>query len=336
MAADTNTQVRLASRPEGLPTREHWSLNEEPIGEPAAEGQVLVEVAYISLDPAMRGWIRAGRSYIDPVEVGDVMRAGGVGVVAASNHPGFQPGDQVVGLTGVQTHAIVDGADLTKVSDQLAPLSTYLGPLGMPGMTAYFGLLDVGALAEGDTVLISGAAGAVGSIAGQIAKAKGAGRVVGIAGSDQKCRHIVDELGFDAAINYKTETVLAAINAHCPKGVDLYFDNVGGGILDDALACLRRGARVVICGAISQYNALDEIRGPRNYLSLLINRARMEGFIIFDYRERFGEALTELAGWVATGKIAYRETIVEGIETFPETFQRLFSGEKLGKLIIRV
>ena len=336
MTTRDNVQIRLAARPDGLPTDQHWRITAESVREDLNNGEVLVEVRYISLDPAMRGWIREGRSYIEPVEVGAVMRAGGVGTVLASKHSGFSEGDQVLGITGVQTFTVVNGVELNKVSDQLAPLSAFLGVIGMPGLSAYFGLLDVGALKEGDTVLISGAAGAVGSVAGQIAKNRGAGRVVGIAGSDEKCRHLVDDLGFEGAINYKTEAVQERIRALCPAGVDVYFDNVGGETLDDALLCLREGARVVICGAISQYNNLDDVRGPKNYLSLLINRARMEGFVIFDYRDRFPEAFMEMAGWLAAGKLKYRETVVRGIETFPEAFLRLFSGEKLGKLIIEV
>ncbi|MFH2006778.1 MAG: NADP-dependent oxidoreductase [bacterium] len=336
MTSESNLQVRLASRPESLPGPEHWTISTTPIVEPTKEGQVLVGVRYISLDPAMRGWIRAERSYIDPVEVGAVMRAGGVGTVLSSKHPDFAEGDQVLGITGVQSHALVDGGELNPIDERLAPLPTFLGALGMPGLTAYFGLLDVGALAPGDTVLISGAAGAVGSVAGQIARNKGAGRVVGIAGTDEKCRHIVDELGFDGAINYRTDPVRQKIGELCPKGVDLYFDNVGGQILDDALLCLGRGARVVICGAISQYNNLGDVQGPKNYLSLLVHRARMQGFIVFDYRERYPEAFKELAGWLAAGKLTHRETIVPGLETFPETFLRLFSGDKLGKLILQV
>mgnify|MGYP001812767715 CR=1 FL=1 len=336
MTTFDNLQVRLAARPEGLPTKEHWTITSSPVSELTGDGQVLVQVADSSVDPAMRGWIREGASYVEPVEVGDVMRAGGVGTVVASKHEGFAPGDQVVGLTGVQAHAVIDGAGLTKVSDQLAPLPTFLGVLGMPGLSAYFGLLDVGALAEGDTVLISGAAGAVGSVAGQIARIKGARRVVGIVGNDDKRQHIVADLGFDGAIDYKTEPVKDRIRELCPDGVNVYFDNVGGPILDDALLCLARGARVVICGAISQYNDLDNPRGPQNYLSLLTNRARMEGFIIIDYQERYAEAFTEMAGWFAAGKLSHRQTVVAGIETFPETFQRLFSGDKLGKLVIQV
>lgn len=336
MTDDSNLQVRLAARPVGLPTAETWNIAPVPVPEPTHEGEVLVKLSYISLDPAMRGWIADRKSYVEPVAIGAVMRAGGVGTVVASQHPDFAAGDQVLGMTGAQSYALIAGRELTKVSDKLAPLPAFLGVLGMPGMTAYFGLLDVGALKKGDTVLISGAAGAVGSVAGQIARNKGAGRVVGIAGSDEKCRHIVEDLGFDAAINYKTQKVLDAIRESCPDRVDVYFDNVGGSILDDALACLARGARVVICGAISQYNAESAMRGPANYMSLLVNRARMEGFLVFDYRARFPEALTEMAGWLAAGKLVHRETIVKGLETFPQTFLRLFSGEKLGKLIIEV
>ncbi len=335
MIDDSNLQVRLAARPVGLPTAETWSIGPAPVPQPKQNGEVLVKLAYISLDPAMRGWIEERKSYVEPVAAGAVMRGGGVGTVMASRHPDFAEGDQVVGMTGVQSYAVMAGRELTKVSDELAPLPTFLGALGMPGMTAYFGLLDVGALKEGDTVLISGAAGAVGSIAGQIAKNKGAGRVVGIAGSDEKCRHIVDELGYDAAINYKTQKVVDAIRETCPDGIDVYFDNVGGSILDDALACLRRGARVVICGAISQYND-RAMRGPANYMSLLVNRARMQGFLVFDYRDRYAEAFAEMASWLSAGKLVHRETIVKGLETFPQTFLRLFSGEKLGKLIIEV
>ncbi|MBW2523199.1 MAG: NADP-dependent oxidoreductase [Deltaproteobacteria bacterium] len=336
MTTSDNLQVRLAARPEGMPTQEHWTISSTPVPELTDDGQVLVKVAYISVDPAMRGWIRQGASYVEPVAVGDVMRAGGAGTVVASNHEGFAAGDQVVGLTGVQSHVVIDGAGLTKVSGELAPLPTFLGVLGMPGLSAYFGLLDVGALAEGDTVLISGAAGAVGSAAGQIARIKGARRVVGIVGSDDKGQHLTTDLGFDGAINYRTEPVKDRIRDLCPEGVNVYFDNVGGPILDDALLCLARGARVVICGAISQYNDLDHPRGPQNYLSLLTHRARMEGFIIVDYQQRYPEAFMEMAGWFAAGKLHHRQTVVQGIETFPETFQRLFSGDKLGKLVIQV
>lgn len=335
MANEENLQVRLAARPEGMPTRRHWDVGRTKIVKPS-DGEVLVRTSFVSIDPAMRGWLRDVRSYLPPVAVGDVMRAGGVGTVVASKHPGFKEGDQVVGHLGVQSHALVQGGGLRKVSERVAPLSTFLGVLGMPGLTAYFGVTDVGSVAEGDTVLVSAAAGAVGSVAGQVARNRGAGRVVGIAGSDEKCRHLVEDLEFDAAINYTTESVGERIRAHCPAGLDVYFDNVGGETLDEALACLGQGARVVLCGAISQYNNLENVRGPGNYLSLLVNRARMQGFIVSDYAERYENALREMAGWLAEGKLKYRETVVQGLETFPETFQRLFSGEKIGKLLIQV
>lgn len=336
MSTQENLQVRLASRPEGMPGREHWSITARPIAQPAERGLILVKVAYLSVDPAMRGWLRKERSYIEPVEVGDVMRAGGVGTVVASRHPDLEEGDKVLGLTGIQSYALMDGDDATKISEELAPLPAYLGVLGMTGMTAYFGLLDVGQMAEGERVLISGAAGAVGSVAGQIARLRGAARVVGIAGGEDKCRHVVDDLGFHGAIDYRSEDVGEGIERLCPDGVDVYFDNVGGPILDAALLRLRRSARVVLCGAISQYNDMDRVRGPSNYLSLLVNRARMQGFIVFDYRDRFPEAFMKMAAWRAEGELVHRETIVPGIESFPETFQRLFSGDKLGKLIIEV
>jgi len=335
MTHERNFQVRLASRPEGMPTRRHWELISTDIVGPS-EGEVLVRTAFVSLDPAMRGWVRDAKSYIPPVAIGDVMRAGGVGTVMASRHPGFEEGDHVVGHLGVQSHALVKGDALRTVSEALAPLSAYLGVLGMPGMTAYFGMTDVGAIQAGDTVLVSAAAGAVGSVAGQVARHKGAGRVVGIAGSDEKCRHVVERLGFDAAIDYKTEPVRERIGQLCPGGLDVFFDNVGGDILDDALSHLRLRARVVLCGAISQYNNLENVRGPRNYLSLLVKRARMQGFVVSDYVDQYGRATGEMTGWLADGTLTHHETIVKGLETFPETFQRLFSGDKLGKLLIEV
>jgi NADPH-dependent curcumin reductase CurA len=299
------------------------------------EGELLVGVTHISLDPAMRGWLRDVRSYVPPVGLGEVMRAGAVGTVLASRHPKFHVGQQVSGLFGVQSHAISNGKGVSAIHTDIAPPSAFLGVLGMPGLTAYFGLLDIGALKEGDTVLISGAAGAVGSVVGQLARIRGAGRVVGIAGTDAKCAHLVDDLGFDAAINYKTESVKARIKETCPQGVDVYFDNVGGDILDAALTRIARGARIVLCGAISQYNK-DQMVGPKNYMALLVQRARMEGFVVFDHHKRYREAIGEMAGWIAEGKLTYRETVVDGLETFPETFKRLFTGEKLGKLVLRV
>jgi NADPH-dependent curcumin reductase CurA len=335
MSTERNFQVRLVARPEGMPTRQHWAMGSTEVVDPS-DGEVLVRTAFISIDPAMRGWLRDVKSYLPPVAIGDVMRAGGVGTVIASKHPDLKEGEQVVGHLGVQSHSLVRGEALRRVSDKVAPLSTFLGVLGMPGMTAYFGMTDVGALEVGDTVLVSAAAGAVGSIAGQVARNRGAGRIVGIAGSDEKCRHVVEDLGYHAAINYKTEPVGEKIQEQCSAGIDVYFDNVGGELLDDALSHLRRGARIVLCGAISQYNNLENVRGPRNYLSLLVNRARMQGFIVSDYADQYRSAIREMAGWLAEGKLRHQETVVQGLETFPETFQRLFSGEKLGKLLIQV
>jgi NADPH-dependent curcumin reductase CurA len=329
-----NHQFRLAARPTGLVGREHFDYVEEPV--PAlVDGQVLVKILYVSLDPAMRGWMSEGRSYIPPVQIGEVMRAGTVGVVAESKSERFAPGDHVTSWLGVQEYAVCDENAVFKIDAYAAPLTTYLGALGMPGMTAYFGLLDVGAPKEGETVVVSGAAGAVGSVVGQIAKLKGC-RVVGIAGGPEKCAWIVDELSFDAAIDYKSENVPDALRKHCPEGVDVYFDNVGGEILDAVLARLARGARVPLCGAISQYNKMDSMRGPSNYMSLLVNRARMQGFVVIDYMSRYPEATREMAGWIAEGKLVAREDVVEGFEGFPEALQKLFAGENVGKLVLKV
>ena len=330
-----NHQVRLAARPSGLPRPSDWGHTEEPVPTPA-DGELVVAISHISLDPAMRGWMNAGASYIEPVEIGDVMRAGAVGWVLASEHAGFAVGEHVYGNFGVQEYALSDGRGVVKVDPSLAPLETYLGTLGMPGMTAYFGLLDVGRLQEGDTVVVSGAAGAVGSVVGQIAKIKGC-RVIGIAGGEEKCRWLTDDLGFDAAIDYKAEDVRLALRTAAPKGVDVYFDNVGGAILDAVLTRLARGARIVICGAVSQYNATDSVQGPSNYLALLVSRASMTGMVVFDYAARYGEAAAELAGWMREGRLVSREDVVEGgIDDFHDTLLKLFAGENVGKLVLRI
>jgi NADPH-dependent curcumin reductase CurA len=330
----TNHQFRLAARPVGLPKRSDWQYIEEPVREPA-DGEVVVKVLYLSLDPAMRGWMNEGKSYIPPVGIGEVMRAGGVGRVIASKDSSRAVGDYVYGTLGIQEYAVVKANTVTKVDPKIAPLPVYLGTLGMPGMTAYFGLLDVGQPQAGDTVVVSGAAGAVGQVVGQIAKIKGC-RVVGIAGGRAKCDYVTKDLGFDAAIDYKNEDVKEALRKHCPKGVNVYFDNVGGDILDAVLTQLARGARIVICGAISQYNNTEGVNGPRNYLSLLVNRARMQGMVVFDYADRYAEAGREMAGWMAQGKLKTREDIVAGLETFPETLLKLFKGENTGKLVLKV
>lgn len=331
----TNHQFRLAARPAGLAKRSDWNYTEEPVRDPGP-GEVLVKALYISLDPAMRGWMNEGRTYIDPVEIGAVMRAGAAGRVIASQNPAFAVGDYVTGVLGVQEYALVDAKaakGLNKVDTKLAPLPVYMSALGLTGLTAYFGLLEIGQPKAGDTVVVSGAAGATGMVVGQIAKVKGC-RAVGIAGGPEKCRFVTD-LGFDACVDYKSENVMQALRQHCPNGINVYFDNVGGEILDAALANLARGARVVICGAISQYNS-SSIQGPRNYLALLVQGARMEGFVVFNYAARYAEAAREMAGWMAAGKLKAKVDIVDGFQTFPESFLRLFRGENMGKLLIKV
>jgi NADPH-dependent curcumin reductase len=331
----TNHQVRLAARPTGLPKPSDWDFTEEPVPSPAA-GEFVVRTSYVSLDPAMRGWMNAGASYIEPVEIGDVMRAGAVGEVIASEHPGFTVGDHVYSDFGVQEYALSDGRGVFKVDPSLAPLPTYLGTLGMTGMTAYFGLLDTGRLKDGETVVVSGAAGAVGSVVGQIAKIKGC-RVIGIAGGEEKCRWLTEELGFDAAIDYKSEDVRRALREVAPDRVDVYFDNVGGEILDAVLTRLARGARIVICGAVSQYNATEGVYGPKNYLSLLVARASMTGMVVFDYAPEFPKAMGEIAGWMGEGRLVSREDILDGgIDAFHDCLLALFAGENVGKLVLRV
>jgi NADPH-dependent curcumin reductase CurA len=281
----------------------------------------------------MRGWMNAGASYIPPVEIGAVMRAGATGRVTASGHPGFDVGEYVYGAFGVQEYASSDGRGVVKLDTSLAEPTTYLGALGMTGLTAYFAMLDVGRIREGDTVVVSGAAGAVGSVAGQIAKIKGC-RVIGIAGGEEKCRMLVEELGFDAAIDYKSENVRTALREHAPGGVDVYLDNVGGDVLDAVLTRLARGARIVISGAVSQYTA-DRVQGPANYLSLLVARASMTGMVVFDYADRYAEATAELAGWVREGRLVCREHVVRGSVTdFPDVLLMLFTGQNTGKLIL--
>jgi hypothetical protein len=329
-----NRQWRLAARPRGLPVATDWDFRSEPIAEPSGE-EILVRVLYISLDPAMRGWMNDGRSYVPPVGIGEVMRAVGVGRVIASGHPDFKTGDHVSGAFGVQEYAISDGRGVVRVAADAAPMTQYLSVLGMPGMTAYFGLLDIGRPVAGETVVVSAAAGAVGQIVGQIAKIKGC-RVVGIAGGAEKCRFIVDELGFDAAVDYKTEDVRVALREQCPDRVNVYFDNVGGDILDLVLTRLARHARIVICGSISQYNNQGPMRGPANYMTLLVDRARMEGFVVFDYAKRYAEAAQDMAGWLADGRLKSVEQVDTGIEHFPETLLKLYSGENFGKLILAV
>ncbi len=329
-----NQQIILKERPVGVPDKSTWELIETPISDPG-EGEILVEQYYISLDPAMRGWLNDAKSYIPPVGIGEVMRSGSAGKVIKSNNPKFKEGDYVYGWGGVQQYSVSDGASFYKVDPSLVSLTVYTGTLGMPGMTAYFGILEVGKIKKGDIVLVSGAAGAVGSVVGQIAKIKGC-TVIGIAGGPEKCKYLIDELGFDGAIDYKNESIRDRIKELCPKGIDVYFDNVGGDILDHALAALRMHARVVICGAISQYNNKKAVKGPSNYLSLLVNRATMQGMVVMDYAKDYGKAGMEMGMWMAQGKLKSREDVYEGIENFYDTFLRLFSGQKMGKLILKI
>jgi NADPH-dependent curcumin reductase CurA len=329
----TNQQFRLAQRPTGLPSRDTWELTEEPIADPQ-EGQVVVEVLYASLDPAMRTWLNEGRSYVPPVAIGEVMRALGVGRVIASSDPRLAEGDHVHGTFGIQRYATMPGDEMVKITDDRVPLTSHLNALGIPGITAYFGLLEIGRPQEGETVVVSAAAGAVGSLAGQIAKIKGC-RAVAVAGGEEKCRLVTERFRFDATVDYKAGGTAKALRQQCPDGIDVYFDNVGGEVLEAALTHLARHARIVICGAISQYNDGAMI-GPRNYMNLLVSRARMEGFVVFDYRKRYAEALSAIAGWLSDGKLVSHEHVVPGFETFPETLLMLYRGENTGKLVLGV
>ena len=329
-----NTVVRLVKRPSGMVTPDCFTILPEAVGEPA-EGEITVKVAFVSLDPAMRGWMTDRKSYIPPIGLGDVMRAGIVGEVVKSNAVQFAVGDFVSGWGGAAQYFTGPAMMFTKVDPSLAPLERLIGGLGMPGLTAYFGLLEVGAMQPGETVVVSGASGAVGAMVGQIAKIKG-GKVIGIAGGPEKCAYCVDTLGFDACIDYKSEDVGARLGELIPGGLDVYFDNVGGEILEACMNHLRMKARVVICGAISIYNATDMPPGPRNYLNLLVQSARMEGFVVTTYAARAGEAVQVMAGWMNEGKLQFKEDVQVGIERFPEVFNMLFTGENFGKLLLKV
>ena len=349
LASLVNHQVRLAARPVGQAALSDWQFTDEAVAEPA-DGGVLVKVLALSLDPAMRGWMNEGKSYIPPVAIGEVMRAGGIGRVLASRNPGFAVGDTVCGTPGVQEYWSVAGAQiarsgLAKIDLSVGSVTQWLNVLGMPGMTGYFGLMDVGQPQPGETVVVSGAAGAVGQTVGQMARIKGC-RVVGIAGGAAKCAWVVNELGFDACIDYKAaapegakkwDAVRDGLKQHCPGGVDIYFDNVGGDILDAVLARINRKARIIICGAISQYNNTTAVAGPKNYLSLLVNRARMEGIVVFDYAARYPLAISEMAGYLKDGRMKSKEDVVPGgVAAFPATLNKLFSGENFGKLVLQV
>jgi len=335
-----NQQFRLAARPVGMPKRSDWQEVTEPVRE-IADGEIVVKALYLSLDPAMRGWMNEGKSYIRPVAIGETMRAGGVGVVVASKSDKFAVGDHVSGGIGVQAYWVGAAGDKTagffKIDPRMAPLTTWLNTLGMPGMTGYFGLLESGQPKAGETVVVSGAAGAVGMTVGQVAKHLGC-RVVGIAGGKEKCDFMVKEMGFDACIDYKAgpTAVKDGLKEHCPAGVDVYFDNVGGEILDTVLTRINLRARIVICGAISQYNNTTAVKGPANYLSLLVNRARMEGIVVFDYADRYHKGVAAMAKWMQEGTFKSKEDVVDGLDNFPEALLMLFEGKNFGKLCLKV
>jgi len=331
----TNKQITLAARPKGMPKESDFKLIESPIPEPEP-GQMLVRMLYISVDPYMRGRMNDVKSYAPAVQIGEVMGAGAVGEVAASKNPRFQVGDAVEGFFGWQQYAISDGEGVRKLDPSQAPVFTALSVLGMPGLTAYFGFLDIGKPRSGETVVVSGAAGAVGSVVGQIARISGC-RAIGIAGSDAKVAWLTGELGFDAAFNYKTTSDYGAkINELCPEGVDIYFDNVGGTITDAVFSALNIGARVVVCGQIAQYNAEKPETGPRLLWHLIVKQARAEGFLVFHFAPRYAEGLRQLAMWLNAGKLKHREQFIDGIENTPRAFIGMLRGENTGKQLVRL
>lgn len=331
-----NRQITLASRPVGYPKESDFNVVEVPIPTPA-DGEVLVKTLYLSVDPYMRGRINAAKSYAANVEIDEVMVGGVIAQVVQSEHPDFETGDIVNAGIGWQEYGVSGGAGLRKIDPALAPISTGAGILGMPGLTAYFGLLEVGALQDGETVFVSGAAGAVGSVVGQIAKIKGC-RVIGSAGSDEKVAYVVDELGFDGAFNYKKVTDYdAELQRHFPDGIDVYFDNVGGVITDAVFLNLRVKGRVVICGQISQYNLEKPETGPRFLWHMITKRARIEGFLVSDFGDRHAEGLVQMAAWLRAGQLKYHETIAEGgIEKAPAAFISMLKGGNLGKQLVKI
>ena len=335
MADSVNRQVRLKSRPTGIPEAHHFAIAQSPLPE-LRDGEILVRNLFLSVEPAMRGWVSAVANYSEPVAIGAVMRSLATGRVAASRHPGFCEGEIVTGMFGWQDYAAVAASAIQrKVSDRDLPISTSLGVLGLNGLTAYFGLLEIGQARPGDTVVVSTAAGAVGSCVGQIAKIMGC-RTVGIVGGLTKVALCRDEFGYDAAIDYKGEDVAAALATACPNGVDVYFDNTAGPISDAVMGQLRVGARVVICGTASVASWDPLPLGPRVERHLLVKRARLQGFVIFDYASRYQEALPKLAEWIRSGRLRYREDILEGIEQAPGAIAGLYRGENLGKRLIRI
>jgi len=331
-----NRQVKLVRRPKpGLVTRDVFAIEDAPVAVPGP-GQFLVRIRFVSLDPAMRGWMNEGRSYVPPVALGDVMRGYAAGIVEVSHHPDFKPGDGVQGLFGVQQYAFSDGQRVVKCDTSVAPLPSWLGGLGMPGWTAYFGLLDVGQPKPGETVVVSAASGAVGAIVGQIARIKGC-RTVGIAGGAEKCRYIRDELKFDVAVDYKSDTFVEALGAACPDGIDVYFENVGGAVLDAVLARMNPFGRIPVCGLISAYSATELPAGPKNLRYVLTQRLRMQGLIVFDWEERFPEAIAQLSAWHKDGRLVLREDLrTGGIDAYPDVLNELYTGRNNGKLVLEI
>jgi NADPH-dependent curcumin reductase CurA len=335
LSDQVNRQWVLKSRPSGMVEPANFELRESMVPEPA-DGEFLVQNLYLSLDPAMRTWLADVRSYVPPVQIGEVMRGACVSRVVESRNPGYEPGELVLGTFGWQDYAVSDGDGMfpvNKVPEGVAP-TLPLGVLGITSLTAYFGLKEIGQARAGETVVVSGAAGATGSVAGQLAKHWGC-RVIGIAGGSEKCEWLTGELGFDEAIDYKSEDVSARLRELCPKGLDVFFDNVGGPILEAALANLARHGRIVLCGAVSNYNA-EAPSGPRNYMNLLVRRARMEGFVVFDFMPRAAEALAEIVPLVTEGKIRYREDIRDGLENAPVALVDLYTGGNRGKLLVKI
>ena len=334
MSLKTNTQVVLSSRPSGFPEQSNFEVVSVSMPEPK-EGQILVEILWLSLDPYMRGRMNDVKSYAMPAKIGEVMVGGTVGRVLRSRTPRFSGGEIVEGPLGWQTHAVTDGIGLRKVNESMAPIQTNLGILGMPGMTAYFGFLDVCEPISGDTVVVSAASGAVGQVVGQIAKVMGC-RVIGTAGSDDKVNYIVQELGFDAGINYKTQSVTEALRNLCPYGIDVYFDNVGGLVTDAVLELINVGARIAICGQISQYNLKEPEQAPRSLSLLIRSQAKMQGFLVSSYENRYQEGRDRIARWIDEGKLSYKEDVVVGLANAPEAFIGMLKGRNFGKALVKV
>jgi NADPH-dependent curcumin reductase CurA len=334
MVAMENKQILLISRPTGMPTTENFKIVDADVPRPQ-DGEVLVRTLYLSVDPYMRARMNDRKSYVEPFAFGEVVSGGGIAEVIESRSAAFQPGDIVTGMLGWQIHSVAKESEVRRIDPNLAPVTTALGVLGMPGLTAYFGLLDIGQPKEGETVVVSGAAGAVGTVVCQIAKIKGC-RAVGIAGSDDKNQYLEHELWVDETINYKTADVKQALRDACPNGVDVYFDNVGGEVSDAVIPLINKGARIIICGQVSLYNLEHPDVGPRLQPYLLVNSALMKGFIITDYAARFGEGVSQLGQWLAQGKLKYAENIIEGFENTPRAFLGLFAGENLGKQLVKL